>query len=134
MENILLQKDNDELKQEIDDQNFYIDDLIKENQNLEDDNDKQKTKLIEYEEKISYLTSEHESNLNWIQNLQKKRNQQKKDFDKLCDYENDSNVEDSGPVETENGQKDEKTVRNYNLLKILNLKLYFLDYNNFSTG
>ena len=72
MENILLQKDNEKLKQEIDDQNFYIDDLIKENQNLEDDNDKQKTKLIEYEEKISYLTSEHESNLNWIQNLQKK--------------------------------------------------------------
>ena len=72
MENILLQKDNEKLKQEIDDQNFYIDDLIKENQNLEDDNEKQKTKLIEYEEKISYLTSEHESNLNWIQNLQKK--------------------------------------------------------------
>ena len=85
MENILLQKDNKELKQEIDDQNFYIDDLIKENQNLEDDNAKQKTKLIEYEEKISYLTSEHESNLNFIQNLQKKRNQQKKDFEELCE-------------------------------------------------
>ena len=66
MENILLQKDNEKLKQEIDDQNFYIDDLIKENQNLEDDNEKQKTKLIEYEEKISYLTSEHESNINFI--------------------------------------------------------------------
>ena len=37
MENILLQKDNEKLKQEIDDQNFYIDDLIKENQNLEAD-------------------------------------------------------------------------------------------------
>ena len=85
MENILLQKDNKELKQEIDDQNFYIDDLIKDNQNLEDDNAKQKTKLIEYEERISYLTSEHESNINFIKNLQKKRNQQKKDFEELCE-------------------------------------------------
>ena len=45
------------------------------------------------------------------------------DGDDGINYEDESNVEDSCPVETENGRKDEKTVRNYNLLKILNLKL-----------
>ena len=45
------------------------------------------------------------------------------DGDDGINYEDESNVDDSCPVETENGRKDEKTVRNYNLLKILNLKL-----------
>ena len=40
------------------------------------------------------------------------------DGDDGINYEDESNVD-----ETENGRKDEKTVRNYNLLKILNLKL-----------
>ena len=45
------------------------------------------------------------------------------DGDDGINYEDESNVEDSCPVKTENGRKDEKTVRNYNLLKILNLNL-----------
>lgn len=40
------------------------------------------------------------------------------DGDDGINYEDESNVD-----ETENGRKDEKTVRNYNLLKILNLNL-----------